>query len=350
MDKILVVDDDPDMVDIIMLMLQKEGFKTKEAYSGKECIEIVKKEKFDLVLLDIMMKPMDGWETLEIIKKNKDTKDIPVSMLTVVPLTFETMRSKDIDRIENYIVKPFSKRELIEKVREILGMEKEIKKIEEELQKKVGRNFAKEFKRLKRRMNRHDRLIEVLEKCIKIDEKRKSIKITRKEKEELIGLNRISIAELIKKGVKEMHVLADVKKHKIYMEVDENVIVTGVEGMLTRVIKNLLSNAIKYTKENGNIKIMVTDEIDLVHIKVCDNGIGISKDECDKIFDRFYIVESQLHNKKKDGLSLSIIKEIIEAHNGNMWVESEEGKGSTFHFTLPKNEYREENEKNTSRS
>ena len=50
MDKILVVDDDPDMVDIIMLMLQKEGFKTKEAYSGKECIEIVKKEKFDLVL------------------------------------------------------------------------------------------------------------------------------------------------------------------------------------------------------------------------------------------------------------------------------------------------------------
>lgn len=344
MEKILIVDDDPDMVDIIRLMLQREGFETKQAYSGKECIEILKKEKFDLILLDIMMKPMDGWKTLDIIKSNRETRDIPISMLTVVPLTLETMRDKDIDRIENYIVKPFSKKELIEKVKEILGMEKEIKKLGKELQKKVGKNFAKEFQKLKRRMNRHDRLIEVLEKCIKMDKERRSITLTKKEKEELIGLSRIYLADLVEKVVKEMHALADSKKQNIDIDIDKNAVVIGVERMIERIIKNLLSNAIKYTKENGNIEIKMREEEEKVHVMVSDTGIGIPKEEQDKIFNRFYIIESQLHAKKKSGLSLAVVKEIIDAHDGNIWVESEVGKGSTFHFTLPK-ESGEENEK-----
>lgn len=345
MEKILIVDDDPDMVDIINLMLQREGFETRGVYSGQECIDVLRNEKFDLILLDIMMKPKDGWETLDLIKKDKKTRDIPVSMLTVVPLTIEALRRRDIERIENYIVKPFSKRELIEKVREILGTEKEIKKIGEELQKKVGKNFALEFQKLKKRMNRHDRLIDVLGNCIKIDKERKSIKLTKIEQEELIGLSRISLNEIVKNVVKEMQILAEVKKQKINLEIDEDVLVIGVEGMITRIIKNLLSNAIKFTKENGNIVIKVVEEKENVHVMVCDNGTGIPKGEQDKIFNRFYIMESQLHKKEKGGLSLAIVKEIIEAHNGNIWVESKEGKGSTFHFTLPIEEIKEPNEK-----
>ena len=336
MEKILIVDDDPDMVDIIHLMLKREGFNTKVAYSGNECIEILKSEIFDLILLDIMMKPMDGWETLDYIKNNPETKEIPVSMLTVVPLTLETMRKRDTERIENYIVKPFSKKELIEKVREILGTEVEIKKLSKVLQKKVGKNFAEEFQKLKRRMNRHDRLIEVLDKCNKQDKQRKRIKISNKEKEELIGLCRISLSDLTNKIIKEMKILADEKNQEINTEIDEDITIIGVEGMITRIIKNLLSNAFKFTNENGNILIKAKVEDNNVHVMVCDNGIGMSKKEQGKIFNRFYIIENQLQHKDKRGLSLAIVKEIIEAHNGKIWVESEKGKGSTFHFTLPK--------------
>ena len=113
-------------------------------------------------------------------------------------------------------------------------------------------------------------------------------------------------------------------------------------------VNGISSNLIKYTKENGNIKINVKEETDKVHVMVCDNGIGIPKKEHDKIFNRFCIIESQLHHKDKEGLSLAIVKEIIEAHDGNIWVESVEGKGSIFHFTLPKDEIGERNEKSIS--
>ena len=186
-------------------------------------------------------------------------------------------------------------------------------------------------------MNRHDRLIEVLEKCIKIDEKRKSIKITQKEKEELIGLSRISLAELIKNIEKEIREQAELKKHKIYLEVDENIIVTGVKVMLTRVIKNLLSNAIKYTKENGNIKKIVKEEQSLVHVMVCDNGIGIPDIKKEKIFLYRY---KDLKGKKGMGIGLSLITEIIKSYKGKIWVEDrikgDYSKGSNFIILIPK--------------
>ena len=79
---ILVVDDSPFIVDVFVTMLERGGYRTVAAYGGGECLEILKTVTPDLILLDIMMEPMDGWETLEKIKENPLTKDIPVLMLT----------------------------------------------------------------------------------------------------------------------------------------------------------------------------------------------------------------------------------------------------------------------------
>ena len=84
---ILVVDDSPFIVDVFVTMLERGGYRTVAAYGGEECLEILKTVTPDLILLDIMMEPMDGWETLEKIKENPTTKEIPVLMLTAKQLT-----------------------------------------------------------------------------------------------------------------------------------------------------------------------------------------------------------------------------------------------------------------------
>ncbi len=101
---ILVVDDSPFIVDVFVTMLERGGYRTVAAYGGEECLEILKTVTPDLILLDIMMEPVDGWETLEKIKENPQTKDIPVLMLTAKQLTPGEAQEYGI-YIEDYVFK-----------------------------------------------------------------------------------------------------------------------------------------------------------------------------------------------------------------------------------------------------
>jgi len=108
-------------------------------------------------------------------------------------------------------------------------------------------------------------------------------------------------------------------------------------GQLERVFINLLGNAVKFTPEKGKITISSEEKKDCVEFSVEDTGIGIPKDALEKIFEEFYRAENALdQNVKGTGLGLSLVKKIIEAHKGKIWVESELGKGSKFIFTIPK--------------
>lgn len=113
--------------------------------------------------------------------------------------------------------------------------------------------------------------------------------------------------------------------------------IRGAKDYIQETISNLLANSVKYTPGNGKIDINVADKGNSILIQIKDTGIGIPKDELPKIFDEFY----RASNAKKverdgTGLGLSIAKQVVERHNGRIWVESEEGKGSTFNIILPK--------------
>jgi CheY-like chemotaxis protein len=164
MRKILVVDDEKEIVELVENMLG-EKYRIIKAYSGEECIEKARKEKPDLILLDIMMPVMDGWETLKKLKEDEKLKDIPVSMLTALPLTPSDTKDKPIDKIENYIVKPFTKKILQKKIEDIFKKEKEAEEIYEELKDKVGEEIADEYLKIVKSINRHTRLIEVIIDC-----------------------------------------------------------------------------------------------------------------------------------------------------------------------------------------
>ena len=103
--------------------------------------------------------------------------------------------------------------------------------------------------------------------------------------------------------------------------------------MINRVITNLLDNALKYTNTGGNITVSLSDRKEDIMVQITDTGIGIPKEQIPNIFDVFYQVNTE---SQGSGLGLSIVKRIVEAHGGKIWVESEPGKGSTFSCTLPK--------------
>lgn len=123
-EKILIVDDDREMVDLIDLFLSNAGFVTLSAFSGEEALDKTFKEKPDLILLDIMMPRIDGWEVLRRIKNDPEARNIPVAFITARTQNIDKMIGLSVMKAAGYITKPFSKQELLTEVRRIIDEHK----------------------------------------------------------------------------------------------------------------------------------------------------------------------------------------------------------------------------------
>jgi len=119
MAKILIIDDEPEIITLTRMMLQKAGYDVIEAESGKEGLEILKKEKIDLVLLDVVMPGMNGWEVCRKIKADENLRQIPVVMFTVYNSREDIIRSRECGA-DTYLSKPFDREELLDVVRRLL--------------------------------------------------------------------------------------------------------------------------------------------------------------------------------------------------------------------------------------
>lgn len=160
---ILVVDDSPFIVDVFVTMLERGGYRSVAAYSGEECLEILKTVTPDLILLDIMMEPMDGWETLEKVKENSATKEIPVLMLTAKQLTPSEAQEYGI-YIEDYVLKPITHRELYDAIEHVLKRRQSIKS-DMDMAKVSGFDgeIITEYARLSKSIDVNKRLMRILE-------------------------------------------------------------------------------------------------------------------------------------------------------------------------------------------
>jgi DNA-binding response OmpR family regulator len=117
---ILCIEDEPEMIDLIRVILTRRGFEIRGANGGKEGIEIIRKEHPDLVLLDLMMPEMDGWEVYQQMKADEATKNIPVIVVTARAQSIEKVLGLHIAKVDDYIVKPFSPQELLTSVEKVL--------------------------------------------------------------------------------------------------------------------------------------------------------------------------------------------------------------------------------------
>jgi signal transduction histidine kinase len=388
---ILLVDDKRDNLFALESILESPELELFTAMSGNQALALLLEHDFALVLLDVQMPEMDGFETAELMRGSEKTKHIPIIFLTAIskerkhifkgyesgavdylfkPLDPEILQSKVKVFVEHYRQKKLLEKQAFELEQkmtelstvllELQGKEKLLKKQAEELEKvnKELRAFAY--------IVSHDlkaplRAIGSLANWLAMDYGHKLEEEGREQIKLLIG------------RVKRMHELIDgilqysrVGRIREQMsEVDLNELVQEVIDLIAppknvrikvknelpaifcervrmqQVFQNLLSNAIKFMdKPRGEIKIGCVEEDGYVEIHVADNGPGIEEKYFNKIFQIFQTLNPR-DEIESTGVGLTLVKKIVEMYGGKIWVESKVGQGSTFFFTMPKNENHE---------
>ena len=119
--RVVCIEDEPEMIDLVRLILGRKGFKVIGANGGIEGLEIVRREKPDIILLDLMMPDMDGWEVYQQIKADTELRSIPVVVVTAKAQSIDKVLGLHIAKVDGYITKPFGPQELLESVEKILG-------------------------------------------------------------------------------------------------------------------------------------------------------------------------------------------------------------------------------------
>jgi len=363
--KILVVDDVTSNILLLKVLLTKEKFNIISANSGKACLDIVSKEHPDLILLDVMMPEMDGYETAERLKANSETKEIPIIFLTALNTTANIVQGFKSGG-NDFISKPFNKEELIIRIMHQLSLvaankiivaktEELIKTINsrDKLYSVIAHDLRSPLGSVKIVLNMlmlslskekiGEDMYDLLTTANKTTEETfvlldNLLKWTKSQIGKLnMVLQNMDMTELIESIVEIYSVTARVKKINIEVQLPEKVDVCMDIDMIKTVLRNFLSNAIKFSNYNSTIKIILEDQGDFVKLSVQDNGNGIKKEDQQKLFrvDKHFTTFGTA-NEEGSGLGLLLCQDFINKHNGKIGFDSEYGKGSTFYFILPK--------------
>ncbi len=360
---IYVVDDIQENIQVIGNILINNGLNISIARDGEQALKGIKKKLPDLILLDVSMPGMDGFEVCKKLKADDETASIPVIFLTARTQTEDIVTGFKAGGVD-YITKPFNTEELLSRIFTHLELKESrdtIKK-QNKLLKELNATKDKFFRiiahDLKSAFNQllgfSSLLFESSDKSVS-DEVRelsfllnKSAKNTFKLLENLLSWARfqsghikfepeeLSVSILVKDSIVLLREGAENKGVNLKVEVPEDYIIRADKNMVNTVIRNLVTNAIKFTKENGQVTVKAEKRKDSTIISVIDTGIGISEQTLSKLFKlEFQDSIPGTNDEKGTGLGLIICKEFIERHKGTIRVESEVGKGSTFSFCIP---------------
>jgi len=360
---VLIVDDNSNNVKIIAITLRELNYKLVIATSGQSAIEMVDKTRPDLVLLDIMMPGMDGYETCEIIKSKKENENIPIIFLTALNDKGNIVRGFEVGGVD-YITKPFNKEELISRVKTHL----ELKFTQDELQKTS--NYLYNLNSLKDKMFSvigHDlrsplgsvkMTLEYLSETVTEttgEELKTTVDLLLKTTDEVFSLleNLLGWAKSQSGNIaltKEPIDLVDLV-YKIYllnkgnlkyknvsfnMEIEPGAVIFADLNTITSVFRNLLSNAIKFTPEGGVITIKSKQIANSVEIEFRDTGVGIPVENIPKLFDSNQHLTTYGTNRESgSGLGLNLCHDFTLKNDGSLRVTSVVGQGTSFFLTIP---------------
>ncbi len=376
--RILVVDDEKEIRGFLSRALTRMGgFQVELAESGEEALQKIEKEPFDLILTDLKMPKMDGLQLISEIGKSKpETLTMMMTGHGTIDSALEAMKRGASD----YLIKPLNLDELIVRIRKVLDEKQrfvrlrdfadQLEEANQELRRidgmksefvsvashelrtplaaiknavqlvlkgtagKINENQAKFLSMAERNINRLTNILNDLLNLSRIE----SGKIE-------LNFENIELKRIIELTASSLRPHGEGKSIKIDVEINEHLpAVCGDPEKIEQILTNLIGNAIKFTPEAGRILITAQPLTpngkgghgDRVVVSVKDTGIGIPPEHLDAIFEKFHQVEGSLQRSVSGtGLGLAITKGLVEAHQGKIWVESEEGKGSTFTFTLP---------------
>ena len=361
---ILVVDDQPQNIELLEAYLVGQGYEIITAASDEEALEKLVHNQTDLILLDVMMPKMSGFEVLEKLRAAELTKAIPVVMVTTLKETEDKIKALEAG-CDDFISKPFDRHELLARVKSLLRIKilqdrletsykklQELDKTKDKLTRLMVHDLSNPLMSLAlslELLQEEDagRLNEEQKKYLNIalwvseDLKRmvaNLFDITKMEDSEMVlHYEDFNLSDLAREVVSTMTVVAQFQAKTLSLEVEEGLPAARADKeLIRRVIANLVSNAIKHIPPKTGIllKISFKNEEKVFCVQVKDSGQSIAKGYSEKVFDKFSQVEDD-KARAGWGLGLSFCKMAVEAHGGKIWVESEMDKGSIFSFTLP---------------
>lgn len=360
---VLIVDDNSNNVKIIAITLRELNYKLVIATSGQSAIEMVEKTRPDLVLLDIMMPGMDGYETCEIIKSKKENENLPIIFLTALNDKSNIIRGFEVGGVD-YITKPFNKEELISRVKTHL----ELKFTQDELKKTT--DYLYNLNSLKDKMFSvigHDlrsplgsvkMTLEYLSETVTEttgEELKTTVDLLLKTTDEVFSLlenllgwaksqsgnialsmEPIDLVDLVYKIYLLNKGNLKYKNINFKMEIAPGAVIFADLNTITSVFRNLLSNAIKFTPEGGEITIKSVQSGKQVEVEFRDTGVGIPEENIPKLFDSSQHLTTYGTNRESgSGLGLNLCYDFTVKNGGNIRVESTVGKGTSFYLTLP---------------
>lgn len=357
-ESILVVDDTPANLQLLTMMLRERGYRVRPVSNGEMALRAVEAQAPDLVLLDITMPGLNGYEVCRRLKADERWRDIPVifiSALSDTDIKVRAFRAGGVD----YVSKPFQFEEVDARVRAHL----ELRRQQRRLQESYARLQEEERMRDSlTHMIAHDMRSPLLALQISLEMLRNDLPDPALSGGLLMTTAQRSVAQLVEmisqmldvsqmeEGKLELHraradLVAVIREvitalqplagsRCVAVKAPESVELVCDRDLIRRVVANLIGNALKFTPGSGRIEILVAQEPSAAKVEVRDTGPGIAPEFHQRIFQKFGQVGAG-PNRVGSGLGLTFAKLAVEAHGGAIGLESTVGKGSTFWITLP---------------
>ncbi len=357
--KILVADDNEIVTRALNQLLSRSGFSVTCVESGGAALDAAESTDFDLVLLDVNMPDLDGIEVCQKLKTGSN------SFLPVILITGSQSTEGKVVGLEagadDYILKPFDSREMLARIKALLRIKtlhdevRHLAQVREQIVYTVSHDFRTPLVGIRGAIRNllnglvgelnpdqreymelvddaTERLTEMTEQLTRAA-RRQSVSPVSREPVDLEKASNTAIAGLRANIVE--------RRLRVYLQPEENLLPAwGDREKLIQLLGNLFDNAIKYSPDGGLVRIEVKTEDSkrgpAIHLTVKDQGPGIARSDFERIFYRFEQVGVPEHTMGLGtGLGLAICKEIVEAHGGRIWVESDRGQGAVFHVVLP---------------
>lgn len=362
--KILIVDDVMSNVLLLKVLLTNEKFAIATASNGRQALEQVEKENPDLVLLDVMMPDMSGFEVAQHLKSNPNTADIPIIFLTALNSTADIVKGFQVGA-NDFISKPFNKEELIIRVthqislvaakRLILSKTEELQRTiagRDKLYSVIAHDLRSPMGSIKIVLNMlilnlpsekiGAEMYELLTMANQTTEDVFSLldNLLKWTKSQIGKLNvvyqDVDLVEVTDGVIEIFSMVASLKKIRIREMKPEKMMVNADIDMLKTVVRNLLSNAIKFSKENSEVLVKMEEVDGMAVVSVQDYGCGISEEGQKKLLHTdTHFSTFGTNNEEGSGLGLLLCKDFVVKNGGKLWFTSKEGEGSIFSFSIP---------------
>lgn len=373
--KILIVDDLPKNLMVLGNILLKEDFQIAYAKNGKEALSQALETDFDLILLDIMMPEMDGYEVCKILREDKRTIKTPIIFLTAKNDTESIVKGFEVGA-QDYLTKPFNTNELLARVHTHLELKKNRQKLEvlnNELEEKVKERTL-ELEKANKKMETLDKaksaflglisheirtplngiigFLDILKQSIQ-DDNKELIDMTAEAAERLFDFSELSLLvtqlnvntyELQNKNIDFLHLLDRVResvhqKWKSEKVVDfqqsnrsQASILKLDQVLIEKVLFSLLDNAVKFSEEKAQVELNVFNKSGYLVCEIQDNGSGFTDEALSHAFEPFS--GEKQHDIEGFGLNLAAAKLIVQAHEGRIEVDNSRDKGAKVSLYL----------------